>query len=108
MLSEGEAAPARIGAANADAGWAAPRVDHGRGSSSCSSPPPANTPSAHAAATVLAGRGVAGSSRRHDRRQCRAKVARDGAVRATRDTRADGVRRPDFLTEAPFEAAARL
>ena len=79
-----------------------------RGSSSCSSPPPASTPSAHAAATVLAGRGVAGSRRRHERRQCRAKVARDGAVRATRDARADGVRRPDFLTEAPFEAAARL
>ena len=131
MLSEGEAAPARRPTP--------PRILQLQ-----LAPPPASTPSAHAAATVLVGRGVtgrrrlprvlqlqlasagehaerarcrhgvlvgrdvAGRRRRHERRQCRAKVARDGAVRATRDARADGVRRPDFLTEAPFEAAARL
>ena len=82
MLSEGEAAPAN-GAANADAGSAAPRVDYGRGSSS--SPPPASTSSAHAAATVLVSYCVAGRRPRHERRQCRAKVGRDGAVRVTRD-----------------------
>ena len=68
---------------NADADSAAPWVDHSRGSSS--SPPPASTSSAHAAATVLVGRRVAGRRPRHERRQCHAKVGRDGAVRVTRD-----------------------
>ena len=72
-----------------------------------SSPPPAG---ARRARTSHRGarrrRRGAGRRRRHERRQCRAKVARDGAVRVTRDARADGVRRPVFRAEAPFEVAA--
>ena len=107
MLSEGEAAPARR---------PTPTPARRRlGPTTAADPPAAARASAgeHAERArcrhgVLVGRDVAGRRRRHERRQCRAKVARDGAVRATRDARADGVRRPDFLTEAPFEAAARL